>query len=252
MKTLQKLFLFLLLTTGTSHGLTAQEAVKEAETAYAQENYAQAIELYESVLKNFGDSYEIYYNLGNAYYKAGKIAPAILNYERALLIHPSDKDVRFNLEIARLRTIDKIEPLGEWFLTKWIRTVQNLFGVDTWAGIGIIGFILFIGCLILFFFAKWMRLRKTGFYLGIGLLFIVICSNLFAWEQKKALVERNGAIIFAPTVTVKSSPDASGTDLFVLHEGVKIRIKSSIGEWNEIELEDGSVGWIHRKDIEKI
>jgi len=251
MKTLQKLFLFLLLT-GISHGLTAQEAVKEAETAYAQENYAQAIELYESVLKNFGDSYEIYYNLGNAYYKTGKIASAILNYERALLIHPGDKEVRFNLDIARLRTIDKIEPLGELFLTKWIRAAQNLFGVDTWAGISIICFILFIACLTLFFFAKWMRLRKMGFYLGIGLLFIVICANLFAWEQKKALVERNDAIIFASTVTIKSSPDASGKELFLLHEGVKVHIKSSIGEWNEIELEDGSIGWIHRKDIEKI
>ncbi|MDR1335542.1 MAG: tetratricopeptide repeat protein [Tannerella sp.] len=235
-----------------ARGLTAQEALKEAETAYAQEDYAKAIELYESVLKTYGESCEVYYNLGNACYKAGKTAPAILNYERALLINPGDRDVRFNLELARLRTADKIEPLGELFLTRWVRTVRNLFGVDVWALVGLAGFVLFAGCLTLFFFARRMRLRMTGFYAGLVLLTVVVCANLFAWSERKALLERTGAIIFAPTVTIKSSPDASGTDLFVLHEGVKVYIKSTLGEWNEIELEDGSVGWIHRKDIEKI
>ncbi|MDR2765703.1 MAG: tetratricopeptide repeat protein [Tannerella sp.] len=251
MKTLKKLFLFLAITC-MAHGLRAQEALKEAETAYAQENYAKAIELYESVLKNYGDSYAVYYNLGNACYKAGKTASAILNYERALLMNPGDRDVRFNLEMARLRMTDKIEPLGDLFITKWVQVVQNLFSVDTWATVGVIGFILFAGCLTLFFFAKWMRLRKIGFYAGTILLIIVVCANLFAWNERKALTERTGAIVFAPMVTIKSSPDASGTDLFVLHEGVKVFIKSTLGEWNEIELEDGSVGWIHQKDIEKI
>ncbi|MDR0795650.1 MAG: tetratricopeptide repeat protein [Tannerella sp.] len=228
------------------------EAIQEAEKAYAQENYSQAIELYEELIKNYGDSYEIFYNLGNAYYKTGKIAQAILNYERALLINPGDKNARFNLEVAKLKKVDRIDPLGEFFLTSWMRVVRNLFSVDTWASIGIACFIVFIGCLFLFFFSKWMRLRKTGFYLGIIMFCIVICSNLFAWNQKKAIIDRKGAIIFAPTVTIKSSPDASGTDIFVLHEGTKVFIKSTLGEWNEIESEDGNIGWIRQKDIVKI
>jgi tetratricopeptide (TPR) repeat protein len=241
------LFLFI------SAAVSAQEdAIKEAATAYTQEDYLQAIERYEDVLKIYGDSPEIYFNLGNAYYRAGKIAPAILNYERALLMNPGDQDVRFNLEIAKLKKVDRIDPLGEFIFVQWFRAVQNLLSVDTWASLGIACFILFIGCLILFFFSKWMRLRKTGFYLGIVLLFIVICSNLFAWNQQKAIVNRTGAIIFAPTVTIKSSPDASGTDLFVLHEGTKVFIKSSLGEWHEIELENGNVGWIRQKDLERI
>ena len=229
-----------------------EDALKEAETAYTQENYLQAIERYEEILKIYGDSYEVYFNLGNAYYKADKIAPAILNYERALLLNPGDAAIRFNLEIAKLKKVDRIDPIGEFFVIQWFRTIQNLLSVDTWASLGIACFILFIGCLVLFFFSKWMRLRKMGFYLGIVLLFIVICSNLFAWNQQKAIVERKGAIIFAPTVTIKSSPDASGTDLFVLHEGTKAFIKSVLGEWFEIELEDGNVGWIRQKDIERI
>jgi len=233
--------------------VSAQEdAIKEAESAYTQENYTQAIELYEGILKIYGDSHEIFYNLGNAYFKAGKIAPAILNYERALLMNPGDKDIRFNLEIAKLKKVDRIDPLGEFFVVQWFRTVQNLLDVDTWASIGIACFILLIGCLFLFFFSKWMRLRKTGFYLGIILLCIVICSNIFSLNQQKATVDRKGAIIFAPTVTIKSSPDASGTDLVVLHEGTKVFIKNALGEWYEIELEDGNVGWISQKDLERI
>ena len=244
------LFCFFILNAGI---VSAQEdAIKKAETAYTQENYSQAIELYEEIVKVYGDSHEIYYNLGNAYYKTGKIASAIINYERALLINPGDADIRFNLEVAKLMKVDRIDPIGEFFLVQWFRAIQNLLSVNTWASLGIACFILFIGCLILFFFSKWMRLRKAGFYLGIVLFLIVICSNLFAWNQHMALVNRKSAIIFTPTVTIKSSPDPSGTDLFVLHEGTKVFIKSSLGEWYEIELEDGNVGWIPQKDLERI
>ena len=253
MATIKRLFLLLFIQSICFFNLSAQEeALKEAESAYTSENYDKAIELYKNILLSYGDSYEIYYNLGNAYYKTDKIASAILNYERALLINPGNKDVRFNLEIAKLKAVDKIEPIGDFFIVKWFQSIQNIFSVDTWAAIGITCFILFIGCLILFFFSKWMRLKKIGFYLGITLFILVVFSNIFAWNQKQALINRNGAIIFAPTVTVKSSPDPSGTDLVVLHEGTKVFIKSALGEWNEIELEDGNVGWIHKKDIEKI
>lgn len=253
MNMIKKILWFVLVSLVFNMTLTAQETeFKEAENAYIKEDYAKAIELYEGLLKNNGDSYEVYYNLGNAYYKAGKIAPAILNYERALLLNPGDGDTRFNLEMSRLKTTDEIESVGEFFLVKWVRSVRNLFNVDTWATMGLVCFILFIGCLILFFFSKWMHLRKTGFYMGILLLLIVILANIFAWNQNKALTTRDAAIIFTPTVTVKSSPDASGTDLFVLHEGTKVRIKSTLGEWYEISLEDGKEGWIPRMDLEKI
>ena len=228
----------------------AQEAdIKAAEMAYTAEQYDKAIELYESVLRSYGDSYELYYNLGNSYYKESDIANAILNYERALLIKPGDSDIRFNLELAKQQTVDKIEPLKDFFLKEWIRSVQNLISVDSWATIGIACFVLFICCLVLFFFSKWMRLKKIGFYFGILLFIVVIFANVFAYNQKNELLNRNGAIVFAPTVTVKSSPDNSGTDLFVLHEGTKVFIRSSVGDWNEIVLEDGNVGWINKKDI---
>ena len=231
----------------------AQDAtIKEAEAAYTKEDYNKAIELYEGILKTYGESAEIYYNLGNAYYKAGMVGPSILNYERALLIDPGDADIRFNLQLAKEKSVDKIEPLGEFFLSNWFNKIQNMGGADSWGKLGIICFILLIGCIILFFFSRWLRVKKLGFYVGLLLLIIVIFSNIFARNQKKELVNRVQAIIFAPTVTVKSSPDASGTDLFVLHEGTKVTIKNTLGDWKEIELEDGNIGWMPTKDIEII
>lgn len=249
---MKKIWLFFLVQCLTWSVYAQDSAIKEAEAAYTQEDYNKAIELYENILKSNGESAEIYYNLGNAYYKAGMVAPAILNYERALVLDPGDGDTRFNLQIARQKTVDKIEPIGDFFLTRWFNAVQDLGTSDSWAKLGIVCFILFIGCLILFFFSKWLRLKKIGFYTGVLLLMLVIFANIFAKKQKDELVNRMHAIVFTPTVTVKSSPDASGTDLFILHEGTKVLVKSTLGEWSEIQLEDGNIGWMPSKDIEKI
>lgn len=249
---IKKILLFFLIQCLAWSAYAQDSAIKEAEEAYTKEDYNKAIELYENILKSNGESAAIYYNLGNAYYKADKIASAILNYERALILEPGDGDIRFNLQIARQKTVDNIEPIEDFFLTRWFDTVRNLGAADSWAKLGIVCFILFIGCLILFFFSKWLRLKKIGFYAGILLLVLVIFANIFAKKQKDELVNRMHAIVFSPTVTVKSSPDASGTDLFILHEGTKVLIKSTLGDWSEIQLEDGNIGWMPSKDIEKI
>ena len=203
-------------------------------------------------MENKGESAAIYYNLGNAYYKDGQIAPAILNYERALLLSPADGDIRFNLQMAKQRSVDKIEPLGEFFLAKWFHAVQNLASADRWGTIGIVCFLLCLVCLSVFFFSRQRRFKQIGFYSAVVLLAIVVVANVFASNQADEITNRTEAIVFSPTVTVKSSPDQSGTDLFVIHEGTKVSIKSTLGEWSEISLEDGNVGWMPSKDIVKI
>lgn len=249
---MKKIFL-LLLTLLFSVSLYSQEnAIKEAETAYMQEDFSKSAELYENILQTYGASAEIYYNLGNTYFKLGNVASAILNYERALLLDPGDGDIRFNLNVAKEKTTDRIEPIGHFFLIKWFDAVQNIFSVNTWGTIGIVSFMLFIGCLFFFFFSKWLRLKKLGFYAGLCMLLLVILSNVFAANQKHDLLNRSDAIVFTPTVTVKSSPDNSGTDLFVIHEGTKVFIRNTLGTWSEIELENGNVGWMPSKDIVKI
>lgn len=249
---IRKIFFVIFIQCMTWNVFAQNETIRNAETAYTQEDYNKAIELYEEVLNTYGASAEIYYNLGNAYYKANRIAPAILNYERALLLDPGDADIRFNLQMANQKTVDKIEPIGEFFLVKWFHAVQDMGSADSWAFLGIVCFLLLIFCLLLFFFSRWIRMKKVGFYCGIVCLILVIFTNIFAGNQKNEIVNRSHAIVFSPTVTVKSSPDNSGTDLFILHEGTKVSIKSTLGEWKEIELEDGNVGWMPGKDIEII
>jgi hypothetical protein len=234
-------------------GLFAQSAfLKQAEDAYSKGNYKEAIKLYEDVLKANGPSADLFYNLGNAYYKANEVAPAILNYERCLKIAPSDADARFNLQMARQKTIDKIEPVGEMFLSKAFSSVQNLFGANGWGAVGIVSFVLLVFCLVMFFFSKLIYLKKIGFYAGLLFVVVIIFANVFGQKQKSKLTVRDEAVVFAPTVTVKSSPDASGNDLFILHEGTKVNIRGKLGEWNEITLDDGSTGWLPSKDIEII
>lgn len=224
----------------------------EGDSAYIKEDYATAIQVYETLLKN-GEAADVYYNLGNSYYKIEEIAKAVLNYERALLLQPGNNDIRANLEVARAKTIDKVEPIPEVFFVSWTKSLINSMSVDAWATWGIISFILLIVALYLFIFSKQVMWKKVGFISGIIFLIITICANLFASEQKEHLVNRNEAIVMNPSVTVRSTPSESGTSLFILHEGRKVSVKdNSMKEWKEIRLEDGKVGWVPASAIEVI
>lgn len=224
----------------------------EGDSAYMKEDYAAAIQIYEALLKR-GEAAEVYYNLGNSYYKIGEIAKAVLNYERALLLQPGNSDIRANLDVARAKTIDKVEPIPEVFFVSWTKSLINCMSVDAWARWGIVSFILLIIALYFFIFSKRIMWKKIGFISGIILLVITICANLFASQQKEELVNRNEAIVMSPSVTVRSTPSESGTSLFILHEGSKVNIKdNSMKEWKEIRLEDGKVGWVPASAIEVI
>jgi tetratricopeptide (TPR) repeat protein len=224
----------------------------EADSAYVRGQYQQAITDYEELLKQ-GGSAELYYNLGNAYYRTENITKAVLNYERALLLSPGDRDIRFNLQIARGKTIDKIVPESEMFFITWYHALVNFMSVDAWARVALISLALVIVLLLVYLFASRIWLRKVGFFCGLVLLALFVLSNIFAWQQKQNLLFRKGAIIMAPSVTVKSTPAKNGTDLFILHEGTKVSITdSSMRGWLEIRIADGKEGWIERNKLEEI
>ena len=230
-----------------------EDATKaEGDSAYMKNDYASAIQIYEALL-NRGEAADIYYNLGNSYYKAGDIAKAILNYERALLLQPGNGDIRANLEIARSKTVDKVEPVPEIFFVSWTKSLINSMSVDSWAVCGVVCFILLIVSLYLFIFSKQIVLKKAGFISGIVFLAVTILANVFANQQKDELTNRNSAIVINPSVTVRSTPSESGTSLFILHEGHKVGVKDgSMKDWKEIHLEDGKVGWVPASAIEII
>jgi tetratricopeptide (TPR) repeat protein len=224
----------------------------DADSAYIKNDYAAAIRIYENLLQQ-GESAEVYYNLGNSYYKSGDMARAILNYERALLLKPGNEDVHANLEIVRSKTVDKIDAAPEIFFISWMKALINSISINAWARWGITFFFLLIASLYFFIFSKQTKMKKTGFIGGIVCFLFVVCTNMFAAYQKKTLTNRNTAIIISPSVTIRSTPNENGTSLFILHEGSKVVIKdNSMKNWKEITVEDGKVGWISSSDIEII
>ena len=245
------LVFYLLLTPSL---LTPASAITkaEADSAYVHGEYQKAIDSYEALLKK-GVSADLYYNLGNAYYRTENITRAVLNYERALLLSPSDPDIRFNLQMARSKTIDKIVPEQEMFFVTWYRSLVNLASVDGWAMIALICLGLAIILALIYLFSDLLWLRKVGFFGAFLMIVIFVCSNLFAHQQKTQLLNRTGAIITESAVTVKSTPAKNGIDLFILHEGTKVTIiDASMKEWKEIRLADGKEGWIETRQMETI
>ena len=233
--------------------MAANAATKaDADSAYVNGNYQEAIKVYESLLKH-GESAELYYNLGNAYYRTENITRAVLNYERALLLSPGDGDIRFNLQIARSKTIDKIVPESEMFFVTWYRSLVNIMSVDGWGRMALVSLALVIVLFLVYLFSARVWVQKVGFFGGGILLVVFVFSNFFALQQRQQLLNREGAIVVAPSVTVKSTPAQNGTDLFILHEGTKVVITDgSMKSWREIRLADGKKGWIESKKIELI
>lgn len=225
----------------------------QADSAYIKADYEDAINKYENILKNQGESAAIYYNLGNSYYRNKDIAHSILNYERAHLLEPGDDDIIFNLEMARNQTVDKVEKINKFFLTDWIIATRNLLNADGWARGAVIFFLLTLVLSLFYLFGQKMIYRKIGFVGACICALMMIITNVFAYQQKSILQNRHSAIIMTPSVTVKSTPDSGGTDLFIVHEGHKVFIKDlTMKEWYEIQLEDGSIGWVPKDVVEII
>ena len=225
---------------------------QEADSAYATENYTLAIEKYQQ-LTDVSDDADVYYNLGNAYYKNGDVARAVLNYERALLLRPWDTDVKHNLKLASSKTIDKIIPQSEMFFITWFKNIISLLTVDIWSTIAIISFTITLVLLLLYLLSNKLIIRKVSFFTSIFMLVVCILTNIFAYVQYKKYTTRNEAIVMATSINVKSTPNQTGTNVFVIHAGTKVTIvDDTMNEWKEIQLSDGKIGWVETSDIEVI
>ena len=224
-----------------------------ADSAYAEADYATAIHIYEQLIAMHGESSVVYYNLGGAYYKMDDIAHSILNYERALLMDPSNEDIQFNLELVRSKAVDKDALVGELFYVRWYRNFSSMMSADSWSRVAILCFIILILNLTLFIFSKKSKTKKIIFIFALLSLLCSVLTGLIASNQTAKLERREYAIIMDPSVVVRSTPSEIGTELFVLHEGKKVKINDdSMKAWKEIELEDGNIGWLSAESIEKI
>ncbi len=228
------------------------DLIKKANDLYSKGEYSAASELYEQVLKTDQEAPELYYNLANSYYKMNETGRSILNYERALRIKPAYKAARVNLEMAQQKVVDNVVQVPSFFLMRWMDYLMKLLSSNQWFVISLVTLIIAIAGFMVFIFGYTVSSRKTSFYMAVIFLSFTIVSMFFSGLRKSQLMKHNEAIIMVGSVSVKSSPDKSGTDLFQLHEGTKVKVKSELNDWTEIVLGNGSIGWMEDDNIEKI
>ena len=252
MKQILNILIFLFLFLQSAFSANVDTIFSRANHEYTNEMYTNAIEDYHLVIQNGVESAELYFNLGNAYFKTNDIPSAVLYYEKAKKLKPTDEDINFNLNVANTQIVDKIEPVPELFLKKWWRSIYNIFNADTWAIVSVVGFILFFVLLAFYLLSKYIVIRKSAFYTGLIVLFLTLFTFTIALQKYNILKHKKEAIVFVPTITVKSSPNQNSVDLFVIHEGAKVRILEKVGNWNEIKIANGSVGWLPAKALKDI
>ncbi|WP_020532688.1 tetratricopeptide repeat protein [Flexithrix dorotheae] len=242
----------LLLVSKLATAADFSQELKQAEEAYNAGQYEEAISNYEKIASQGYEAFELYYNLGNAYYKSENYAAAILNYERAKKLDPDQEDLLFNLSLAQEHTVDKFDKLPELSVAKWYKSFINAVSSNGWSIMSMITFVVFLAGLSIFLFFYDIQIKKIAIWVTLVFFIFSGTSFVFAWQQKKFAEENLEAIVFEPSVTVKSMPDDNGTRLFVIHEGTKVKVMEIKENWKKIKLSDGNVGWLKGETIQEI
>lgn len=230
----------------------AQNGFEKGNDLYKNGKYEQAIDAYNSVLAAKKQSAELYYNLGNCYYKLNKVAPAIYNYEKALVLSPNDSDVKNNLKFAQKRTVDEIKAVPKVGFEKLLHDFTANYHYNTWAWISVAFSVLFLVCFLGYYFSA-LTLNKRLFFFGMFLmLLLLLLSVSSAIFEKSHFLNERPAIVFAEMTEVKSEPQKMGADVVVLHEGTKVFVKEKVDNWKKVQLTDGTEGWIDSDAIREV
>jgi len=223
--------------------------MQTANEYYKNNRYQLAIEEYNKLLLDGFEGTSLYYNLGNAHYRLGKVGYAILYYEKALKLSPNDEDVMHNLALAKLNLKDKVDTLPPFFIFNLWEGILAAFSVTGWTIIVYIIFILVLIVFVVYFFSRSVTEQRISFFTGIGLTVILLLTiSLLIVKMNKEFNTKDGVII-ETSVIVKSSPDYSSKDSFQIHEGLKVRIEDNVDDWVKIRLDDGKIGWITEKSL---
>ncbi len=242
------LYLFLL----TTQFFFAQTGFEKANNLYQKEKYEQAISGYESILATKQHSAELYFNLGNCYYKLNKVAPAIYNYEKALVLNPEDAEVKNNLKFAQKLQIDEIKVIPQVGFSKMVHDFTSIFHYNTWAWISVGFSILFLICFSGYYFSQYAFSKRVFFFGMFALVFLLLISVISAISEKDHYERERPAIVFAEMVLVKSEPQRASNTVFTLHEGTKVFVLETLDDWKQIQLTDGTEGWIEKSAIKEV
>ncbi|MBK8945114.1 MAG: tetratricopeptide repeat protein [Ignavibacteriae bacterium] len=226
--------------------------MKQGNDFYQNKQYSEAISSYESILKQGYISGELFYNLGNTYFKVGHLGKSILYYEKTLKISPSNEDAAYNLRIANSRTVDKIQEIPPLFFVHWWNVLLSQFTSTSWQIIIFIFYLLLLISIGIFFLIRNIQLQKLALISGtISSILLIVSIILFISSINREVTNNNG-ILLQSVISAKISPDIQANDAFVIHEGIKFEIEDKVGSWTKIKLSDGKVGWLPNQSFEEI
>lgn len=225
------------------------ETFNKANLFYQKGEYAKAIELYHQMLSKGYVAKEVLFNIANSYYRQNQFHYAILYYERAHRLDPSDEDVNFNLQMANLHIVDRFEEVPKFFLIQWWTNIIDTYSSKTWATLAILSIWISAVVFSLFLVVNNANTKKAMFALGLLFFLLFATNSVFAYSRYHYETATNYAIVFAINSYVKSSPDESSTDLFILHQGTKVQILDRVGKWLKIRIPNGNIGWIEQEEL---
>ncbi len=229
-----------------------EQAWEEANTLYINGDYAGAAAAYEALSAEGYVGGKLFYNLGNAYFKAGELGRAVLNYNKALKLVPNDRDAAYNLAVANGYVKDKIDAVPEFFLSRWIRAWRSSLDSNAWAARSLVLLAAALAGVLVFLLEERRGWRKAGFVAAAVFFVLFVFAVVFAAVEKKEFTEASEAVVMVQAVSVKSAPEKGGSDLFIIHEGTKVDVLSSFDGWTEIMIADGNKGWVPSDSVELI
>ena len=234
------------------HAETAQQTMQHANEAYQQQKYEDAVDLYLQIANAGNEGSVLFYNLGNAYYKTEDLSHALLWYERALRLDPRNEDIKHNIAFVNRQLVDRIEVLPELFITRWWNALSKSVTSNTWAMLSIIFCSLMFLSVALILVGRRPWLRSLGLATTIVSLLLSVFSVIFAHKEAVRYEKFPEAIVMQPVLNAKSTPNATGNDLFVIHEGLKVGVADRLNDWYEIKLPNGEKGWVPASGVEII
>lgn len=248
---MKKFIVFLLLLTGWTYADAdvPSDLMGRADTAYMNERFEDAMDLWIAVQDSLEHpSPDIDYNIGNAAWRLNQFGYAILYWNRALKGDPDMKDARANLTLTEELKVDRIEPLEQSPVLTFFTKIVKLFTPSGWGFVGI-GFWTLMTVSVLIF-----KRVSRGFYtyfLPLAFVFFLLgglSTGAGIWHHHM-IYGTQTAVVVRPNIYVKSAPMISGGDAFILHEGTEMEVTSTAGDWYEIGLADGKVGWVREGDV---
>jgi len=225
---------------------------QKANEAHRNTYYEEALSGYHQIDSLGFQSTDLYYNLGNTYYKLNQIAPSIFYYEKALLLDPNNEDAKQNLAFAQRMTIDAFEKLPKSLFQKFNESIIYPINYNTWAWISILLAFLLSTCFLLYYFSYNTNKKRLFFTISLVSIGLFLISLSFVIKAKHYAINNKPAIVFSQKISVKSEPSTSASEAFELHEGTKIQILETIDVWYKIKIPDGKIGWLKKENVKTI